>query len=143
MALEMEERTTTEILGRNNAIEKLKGVVEALEAEKQELSAQVTEIGDLRSEVVSLRSDKESAALEVSRLRKLVEDAQTSETLAIEHSKKANEICENLRSEIDAKKQLSAALQRQVLELEKQMESLCGLALVKAETYKAAVEKFG
>jgi hypothetical protein len=41
MALAMEERTTTKMLGRNNAIETLKREVEVLGGENTKLSAEV------------------------------------------------------------------------------------------------------
>jgi hypothetical protein len=63
--------------------------------------------------------------------------------LAIERASKANEICNNLRSALDAKKQSSTALREHVSLLNTRMEALEGIALVTAETYKAAVDKFG
>jgi hypothetical protein len=66
-----------------------------------------------------------------------------SEVLAVERASKANETCDNLRNALDKEKQSSAALQDQVSLLRKRMEALEGLALITAEKYKAAVEKFG
>jgi prefoldin subunit 5 len=54
MALEMEEWTTTEILGRNNAIERLKGEVETLSSENTKLSAELTQISAQASEAINL-----------------------------------------------------------------------------------------
>jgi hypothetical protein len=71
-----------------------------------------------------------------------VEEAQTSEVLAVEHASKANETCDNLRSALDKERQSSVALQEQISLLRKQLEALEGLALITAKTYKAAV-KFG
>jgi chromosome segregation ATPase len=132
MALAMEERTTTKMLGRNNAIETLKQEVEVLESEKTKLSTKVSELASLRLEVNNLRGDKEKAEGELVHLRKQVEDAGTSEMLAIERASKANETCNNLRSALDAEKQSSTTLQEQVSLLNRRME---GLALVTAETY--------
>jgi hypothetical protein len=72
-----------------------------------------------------------------------VEEAQTSKVLAVERTSKANETCNNLRNALDKEQQSGVALQEQVSLLRKQMEALEGLALITAETYKAAVEKFG
>jgi outer membrane murein-binding lipoprotein Lpp len=108
MALAMEERTTTEMLGQNNAIETLKHEVEVLGDENTKLSTKVTrlstevsEVADLHLKVASFREDKERAEGEVARLKRQVEDAQTLEVLAVEHASKANETCDNLRSALD------------------------------------------
>jgi chromosome segregation ATPase len=92
----------------------------------------VSELASLRLEVNNLRGDKEKAEGELVHLRKQVEDAGTSEMLAIERASKANETCNNLRSALDAEKQSSTTLQEQVSLLNRRME---GLALVTAETY--------
>jgi hypothetical protein len=150
MALAMEEHTTTEMLGQNNAIKMLKREVEVLGDENTKLSAEVSrlsgeasEVADLRLKLASFRDNKERAEGEVARLKRQVEEAQMSELLAVERASKANETCDNLRNVLDKEKQSSAALQEQVSLLRKQMEELEGLALINAETYKAAVEKFG
>lgn len=44
MALEMEERTTAEILGRNNAVERLKGDIETLTSQNTQLSTELTKL---------------------------------------------------------------------------------------------------
>jgi DNA repair exonuclease SbcCD ATPase subunit len=125
------------------AIETLKWEVEVLESEKTKLSAEVFELARLHLEVNNLHGDREKVEGELARLRRQVEDARTSEMLAVEHASKANETCNNLHSALDAEKQSSTALREQVSLVNKQMEALEGLALVMAETYKAAVEKFG
>jgi hypothetical protein len=104
MALAMEERTTTEMLGRNNAIETLKREVEVLESKKTKLFAKVSELTSLYLEVNNLRGDKEGAEGELVCLRKQVEDARTFEMLVVEGASKANETCNNLCSAIDAEK---------------------------------------
>lgn len=71
------------------------------------------------------------------------EDAVASETSSTERAQKATESCENLRAALEAEKKSNAALLLQVLELQKQMEALEGVALMTAETYKAVVEKYG
>jgi hypothetical protein len=146
----MEEHTTAEMLGQNNAIETLKREVEVLGDENTKLSAEVTwlsaeasEVVDLRLKVASFREDKERAEGEVARLKRQVEEDQTSEVLAVEHASKVNETCDNLWSALDKERQSSAALQEQVSLLRKWMEALEGLALITTKTYKAAVEKFG
>jgi Zn-dependent M32 family carboxypeptidase len=150
MALAMEEHMTMEMLGWNNTIKMLKCEVEVLGDENTKLSTEVTrlsaealEVVDLRLKVASFRDDKERAEGEVSRLKRQVEEAQTLEVLVVEHARKANETCDNLRNALDKEKQSSTALQEQVSLLRKRMEALEGLALITAETYKAAVEKFG
>jgi chromosome segregation ATPase len=134
MALAMEERTTMEMLGRNNAIEILKREVEVLESEKTKLSAEVFELASLRLEVNNLYGDREKAEGELARLRRQVEDARTSELLAVERASKANETCNNLRSVLDVKKKSSTALREQVSWVNKRMEVLEGLVLVTAKT---------
>jgi predicted RNase H-like nuclease (RuvC/YqgF family) len=94
MALAMEERMTTEMLGQNNAIETLKHEVEVLGDDNTKLSAEVTRL-----------------SAEVVHLKRQVEEAQTSEVLAVERASKAKETCDNLRSALDKEKQSSAALQ--------------------------------
>jgi hypothetical protein len=74
MALAMEEHTTTELLGRNDAIAALNHEVELLEGEKAKLSADVAKLTDLRLLVTSLRTDKEKAEGELICLKKQVED---------------------------------------------------------------------
>jgi chromosome segregation ATPase len=127
----MEEHTTIEMLGRNNAIETLKHEVEVsgdentkLSAEVTRLSAETSKVTDLRMKVASFREDKERAEGKVARLKRQVEEAQTSEVLAVERASKANETCVNLRSALDKERQSSAALQEQVSLLRKQMEVL-------------------
>jgi hypothetical protein len=68
MAMAMEERTTTEMLGWNNAVETLKREVEVLGDENTMLSTEVTrlsakasEVADLLLKVASFRDDKERA----------------------------------------------------------------------------------
>jgi prefoldin subunit 5 len=142
MALAMEERTTTEMLGRNNAIETLKWEVEVLESEKTKLAAEVSELVSFCLEVNNLCGDREKVAGELDHLRRQVEDAWTSKMLAVEHASKATETYNNLCNALDAKKQSSTALREQVSLVNKRMEVLDGLSLVTAETYKAVVEKF-
>jgi cell division septum initiation protein DivIVA len=146
----MEEHTTMEMLGQNNATETLKYEVEVLVGQNAKLSTEVarlsseaSEVADLRLKVVSFRDNKERAEGEVARLKRQVEEAQMSEILAVERTSKANETCDNLHNALYKEQQSGAALQEQVSLLRKQMEALEGLALITAETYKAAVEKFG
>jgi hypothetical protein len=108
MALAMEERTTMEMLRRNNAIETLKHEVQVLVGENAKLFAEVarlsgeaSEVADLRLKVASFRDDKERAEGEVAHLKRQVEEAQTSEVLAVEHTSKANETCDNLCDALD------------------------------------------
>jgi FtsZ-binding cell division protein ZapB len=110
MALAMEERTTTEMLGQNNAIETLKHEVEVLGDKNNKLSTEATrfsaealEVADLRLKVASFRDDKERSEGEVARLKRQVEEAQMSEVLAVELASKANAL--------DKERQSSAALQ--------------------------------
>jgi hypothetical protein len=60
MALVLEERSTSELLGRNDAIKALKKENELLESEKTKLSAEVVELANLCLEVgdSGLRSRK-------------------------------------------------------------------------------------
>jgi hypothetical protein len=117
MALAMEERTTMEMLGQNNAIETLKCEVVVLGDKNTKLSAEVTrltaealEVVDLHLKVASFREDKERAEGEVVHLKRQVEEAQTSEGLVVERASKANETCDNLWSALDKEKQSSATL---------------------------------
>jgi hypothetical protein len=126
MALAMEERMTTEMLVRNNAIEMLKHEVKVLVGENTKLSAEVarlsgeaSEVVDLRLMVASFRDDEERAKGEVAGLKRQVEEAQTSKVLAVERASKANETCDNLRNALDKEKQSGAALQEQVSLLRK------------------------
>jgi predicted nuclease with TOPRIM domain len=105
MAVAVEERMTMNMLGRNNAIETLKREVEVLGDENTKLSAEVTrlsaeasEVADLHLKVASFHEGKKRAEGEVARLKMHVEEAQTSEVLAVEHASKANETCDNLWS---------------------------------------------
>jgi hypothetical protein len=75
MALALEERSRTEILGRNDAIAALKQEVELLESEKAKLCTEVGQLADLHADVSSLRDAKEKAKGEVACLKKQVEDA--------------------------------------------------------------------
>jgi chromosome segregation ATPase len=134
MALAMEERTITEMLGCNNAIETLKREVEVLESKKTKLSAEVSKLASLRLEVNNLHGDREKAEGELARLRRQVEDAQTSKMLTVSRVSKANESCNNLRSALDVEKQSSTTLREQVSLVNKWMEVLEGLVLVTTET---------
>jgi predicted nucleic acid-binding Zn-ribbon protein len=110
MALAMEERTTTEMLGCNNTIEMLKREVEVLESEKTKLFAEVFELASHHLVVNNLRGDREKAKGELAHLRRQVEDARTSVMLSVERASKANETSNNLRNTLDAEKQSSTTL---------------------------------
>jgi hypothetical protein len=103
----------------------------------------VSKLASLRLEVNNLCGDREKAKGELAHLRRQVEDAQTSEMLAVERASKTNETCNNLHIALDAEKQSSTTLREQVSLVNKRMVALEGLALVMAQTYKAVVEKFG
>jgi hypothetical protein len=70
MALALEERSTSELLGWNDAIKALKKENELLESEKTKLSAEVVELANLRLVVGGLRTEKEKVDKEVVELRK-------------------------------------------------------------------------
>jgi FtsZ-binding cell division protein ZapB len=104
MASALEERSTCEVLDRNEAIEVLKKEVEVLVAKKTRLT---TEVGGLSS----ARAEVENLWKETDLLKKQVEDANSAKVLATEHALKAYETTDNLRNELNAKKESGLALQ--------------------------------
>lgn len=117
MALELEERTSIEVIARNNKIVKLEGDVKTLTeqnlrllTEVTKLSEQVTEVEDLRTEVTDLRQEKERLEGKAARLKKKSDDAEASIVVATERARKANETIDSLRSTLEAEKKSTAAL---------------------------------
>jgi hypothetical protein len=110
MALELKERSTSELFGQNDAIKALKKENELLEFEKIKHSAEVVELANLHLEVGGLWTEKEKVDKEVVELRKQAKDAKGAEALTVERAIKANETFENLRLELDAEKRSSLAL---------------------------------
>jgi hypothetical protein len=82
-----------------------------LSAEVTRLSAEASEVVDLHLKVASFRDDKKRAEGKVAHLKRQVEEAQTSEVLAVELARKVNETCDNLQNALDKERQSSAALQ--------------------------------
>jgi hypothetical protein len=76
LALTLEERSTSELLGWNDAIKALKKENELLESEKTKLSAEVVELANLCLVVGGLWTKKEKVDKEVVELRKQAEDAK-------------------------------------------------------------------
>jgi hypothetical protein len=96
MSLALEERSTTELRGRNNAIKALKKENELLETEKAKLSEEVAKLVSLRLEVGGLRTEKEKVALEVAELKKQANSSKGTEALTVERALKVNETSKNL-----------------------------------------------
>jgi hypothetical protein len=104
MAAALEERSTREVLDRNEAIETLKAEVLVLGAKKTRLTMEIGGLTTARAEADNLRKELEP-------LRKQVEAAKTTEALDVESASKANKTADNLRKEIDAEIKSSTALQ--------------------------------
>jgi predicted RNase H-like nuclease (RuvC/YqgF family) len=100
MVAALQERSTCELLDCNDAIEALKKEIEVLEAEKTRLSAEVDGLRTTHANVDNLHAQVET-------LTKQLEGAKAAEVLAVECAQKANEIADNLRKELDAKKELA------------------------------------
>jgi tRNA(Ser,Leu) C12 N-acetylase TAN1 len=100
MAAALEERSTCELLDRNDAIEALKKEIEVLEAEKTRLLAEVDGLRTTHTNADDLHAQVET-------LTKQLEGAKAVEVLAVECAQKANEIVDNLRKEVDAEKELA------------------------------------
>lgn len=136
MSAALDERSTREVLDRNDAIDALKKEVEILEAEKTWLSAEVSNLNATRADLGNLRTKVES-------LTKQLEGSKATEALAAERALKANETAANLRKEVDAERESSTALQEQVNLLTKRLEDAKGIGLAVAKMYADTLEKFG
>jgi hypothetical protein len=143
MSSALEERSTTELLGRNNAIKVLKKENELIKTEKAKLLEEVAELVSLRLEVGGLRTEKEKVALEVVELKKQANSSKGAEALTVEHALKVNKTSKNLRRELDAEKQSSLALQQQVNMLSARLKAAEELALATARAYSAILGEFG
>ena len=117
MAEALKEHSTQEVVDHNQAIEALRKEVETLEAEKDRLVGEVGGLSVARTNLENLRRDVES-------LNKEVEGAKAAEALADKCALKAIETAENLRKEVNAERESSAALKAQVGLLSKRWRML-------------------
>jgi hypothetical protein len=85
MALALEECSTTELLGQNDAIKVLKKENELLKTEKAKLPEDVAELASLRLEVGGLRIEKK-AAQEVAELKKQADSSKGVQALVVERA---------------------------------------------------------
>ena len=132
----IEERGTQEVVGHNLAIEALKKEVDTLKAEKTWL---VGEVGGLRAAHAKL----EELQKKVDLLSKEVDGTMAAEQLAAERALKAIEMVDNLRKEVDAERESSAALKAQVDMLTKRLEDAKSVGLAVVELYVGVLEHFG
>jgi pyridoxine 5'-phosphate synthase PdxJ len=79
----------------------------------------------------------------VDSLSKVLEGAKAAEQLAAERALKAVKMAENLRKEMDAKRESSVALKAQVDMLTKHLEDAKAIGLAATELYMGALGQFG
>jgi hypothetical protein len=125
-----------EVVDYNLAIEALKKEVETLEAEKTRLAGEVGGLCITHAKLEELQK-------KVDLLNKEVEGMKVAEELAMEHALKVIEMADNLRKEVDAERESSAALKAQVDMLTKRLEDAKAIGLAVAELYVGALEHFG
>ena len=104
-----------------------------MEAEKDRL---VGEVGGLSA----ARIDLENLQKKVESLNKEVEGAKAVEALADECALRAIETAENLRKEVNAERESSAALKEQVGLLSKRLEDAKEVGLTTAKLYAGTLE---
>ena len=79
----------------------------------------------------------------VDSLKREVDGAKAAEQMAAERTIKANETVDNLRKEVDAERESSAALKAQVDMLTKHLKDAKSIGLAVAKLYVSALERFG
>jgi Asp-tRNA(Asn)/Glu-tRNA(Gln) amidotransferase C subunit len=132
----IEERGTQEVVDCNLAIEALKKEVETVEGKKTWLAG---ELGGLCTAQVEL----EELQKKIDLLNKEADGAKAVEQLATERALKVIEMADNLRKDVDAERESSAALKEQVDILTKRLEDGKAARLAVAELYVGALEQFG
>ncbi|XP_021315120.1 uncharacterized protein LOC110434730 [Sorghum bicolor] len=141
MAAALEERCSREVICRDEAIGALKKENETLEAEKARLSEEVKEFSSVRREIESLRKErddykagsevlkkeKEDAEASAAVLRTNVTEAGRARDLALQRAKKAEDIADRLRKELDAERTSAAELQTRMQKAEAEAAAIVGL----------------
>ena len=150
MAAALEERCSREVIYRDEAIEALKKENETLEAEKARLSEEVQGFSSIRQEVEELRverdqlkawseafkKEKEDAEASVVVLRASATEAEKAKDLAVQRAKKAKDIADRLRKELDAERTSAAAVQTRMQKAEAEAAAVIGL-------YSGSLAQFG
>ena len=131
---DIEERGTQDVVDRNLAIEALKKEVDTLEAKKTWLAGEVGGLRTAQADLQELRKNVDS-------LNKEVDGVKAAEQLAAERALKAIETADNLRKEVDAERESSAALKAQVDMLSKRLEDAKSIGLAAAKLYVGALEQ--
>lgn len=127
MAEILEERASVEVIKRDEAIENYKKECQLLLVANNER---------LREEAEGLRADKVNFDSALS-------SAKAAEELALERAKKATDIADTLRREVDAERASAVELLKENGRLRKELEEAKTLGLAAAKSYTAALAEFG
>lgn len=132
----LEERSSMEILHRDEAINSLKKEVEILTSKNKRLVLEAANLCLARKEVDEAKS-------RVVTLEKYITGSKAAEQLALERALKANNMAEGLRKEIDAEKASSASLVTQIELLNKRFDDPKAAGLEAAKVYIDTLGQFG
>jgi len=141
MVAALEERCSREVICRDEAIGALKKENETLEAEKARLSEEIKGFSSIRREVESLkkerddyktgseamRKEKEDAEASAAVLRTSATEARRARDLALQRAKKAEDIADRLRKELDAERASAATMQTRMQKAEAEAAAIVGL----------------
>lgn len=135
MAEALEERTSIEVIKRDEVIENFQKECNALISDKKRLE----------EEVESLRVEKHFDILKakVDSIEKALATAKASEELALERAKKASGVADGLRKEVDVENTSSTTLLAENEQVKRLHDDAKALGLAAAKSYSLALTVFG